>query len=170
MFEIDTRPARLPSDPEQLLAILRDKAEIEFLVRRYADICDEDYDPAKLVHLYTEDATWSSSSEGGTSEFGTHVGRDAIMEFFGGVSGQVVFAHHIVMSPEIEILEPGKRARGRWNTLVFMNLFEDEYGRESERKLIAAVYHHEYRCGDDGWRISRLHVHIRFDARIRGVD
>lgn len=169
MFEIDTRPARLPDDPAQLMAVLKDRAEIEFLVRRYADICDEDYDPEKLVHLYTEDATWSSSSESGTSDFGTHVGRDAIMEFFGGVSGSVRFAHHIVTSPEIEILEPGRRARGRWNTLVLMNLAADEYGRDGECKLIAAVYHHEYRCEPDGWRIARLHVHIRFDTRLRLV-
>jgi len=169
MFEIDTRPARLPTEPEALLAVLRDKAEIEFLVRRYADICDEDYDPKKLVHLYTEDATWSSSSESGTSEFGTHVGRDAIMEFFGGVSGSVLFAHHIVTSPEIEVIEPGRRARGRWNTLVWMRLADDEHSPDGEFKLIAAVYHHEYRCDDDGWRISRLHVHVRFDARLRAI-
>ena len=158
-----------PSGVDELVAVLRDKAEIERLVRVYADVCDEGYNPDKLVELFTEDAVWSASSESGTSDFGVHEGRAAIHEFFGGVSSDIVHAHHIVMSPEIDVVEPGQSATGRWNTMVWMRLREDPLGLPGEAKLIASVYQHEYLHTDAGWRIARLHVHTRFDLRARLV-
>jgi ketosteroid isomerase-like protein len=142
---------------------------IERLVRTYADICDENYDPERLGELFTEDAVWGASSESGTSDWGVYEGRQAIKEFFGGVSSQIVYAHHIVMSPEIDILEPGAAAKGRWNTIVLMRLVEDQYGDSSEAKVLSAVYTHQYRCEQGTWRIAHLHVHTRFDLRMRWV-
>ena len=161
--------APLPSALDELVAVLRDKAEIERLVRIYADVCDEDYNPDKLAELFTEDAVWEASSESGTSDFGVHRGRAAIREFFAGVSSEIVHAHHIVMSPEIDVVEPGRSATGRWNTMVWMRLREDPLGQPGEAKLISSVYQHEYRHTDDGWRIAHLHVHTRFDLRARVV-
>lgn len=146
----------------------QDVRRIERLVRRYADICDENYDPDKLAPLFTEDAVWASTSEHGTSDFGGYEGREQIREFFAGVSSQIVHAHHIVMSPEIDVVSPGLEARGRWNTIVLMQLAQDEYReREDEAKMMTAVYTHQYRCENDQWLISRLDVHTRFDFRIR---
>jgi ketosteroid isomerase-like protein len=162
-------PTALPSDPSLLLQVLKDRAEIERLVRTYADICDEDYDPERLGQLFTEDAVWAASSESGTSDFGVYEGRDAIKEFFAGVSAQIVFAHHIVMSPEIDVDVPGESATGRWNTMVWMSLRDDPLGRDGESKLISSVYRHRYRHTQDGWRIAHLHVHTRFDLRARQV-
>jgi hypothetical protein len=157
------------SDPVTLAQVLKDLAEIEALVRLYADICDEQYDPDKLVELFTDDATWASSSQSGTSDFGVHQGREAIYEFFAGVSAQIVFAHHIVMSPEIDVYEPGVRARGRWNTVVLMHLVDDPLSQDDERKMIASVYQHEYVNTVNGWKIADLKVHTRFDLRVRAV-
>lgn len=149
---------------------LRDENEIERLVRTYADICDEDYDPERLSALFTEDAVWAASSEHGTSDFGVYHGRDAIREFFAGVSSQIIYAHHIVMSPEIDVTEPGRTARGRWNTIVMMHLRDDPYSEdEASVKMISAVYRHQYRKEDGRWLISRLDVHTRFDVRITAV-
>lgn len=158
-----------PTGVEELLAVLKDKAEIERLVRIYADVCDEGYNPDKLAPLFTEDAVWAASSESGTSDFGTYRGRDAIYQFFAGVSADIVHAHHIVMSPEIDVIEPGKAATGRWNTMVWMRLREDPLGQAGESKLISSVYQHQYRYTPDGWRIADLRVHTRFDLRARVV-
>jgi len=169
MVEPNAGPTPLPTDPSALLQVLSDRVEIERLVRTYADICDESYDPERLGALFTDDAVWEASSESGTSDFGVYRGRPAIEEFFGSVSGQIVFAHHIVVSPEIDVVEPGVLATGRWNTLVWMRLHDDELGEEGESKLISSVYHHRYRRTDEGWRIAHLHVHTRFDLRVRTV-
>lgn len=158
-----------PTGVEDLLAVLKNKAEIERLVRIYADLCDDGYNPDKLAPLFTADAVWAASSESGTSDFGVYRGRDAIYEFFAGVSAEIVHAHHIVMSPEIDIVEPGRSATGRWNTMVWMRLREDPLGEPGESKLISSVYQHEYRYTEDGWRIANLHVHTRFDLRARAV-
>lgn len=144
-----------------------DERAIQRLVRYYADVCDEMYDPDKLAPLFTEDAVWEASSENGTSDFGVHRGRQAIYDFFAGVSSEIVHAHHIVMSPEIDVTEPGKRAVGRWNTFVLMKLANDEYSvQPGDAKLMAAVYRHTYECTDGIWRFSHLHVHTRFDLRL----
>jgi ketosteroid isomerase-like protein len=151
-------------------ASLADTREIERLVRQYADICDENYDPDKLAPLFTEDAVWSASSENGTSDFGVYEGRDAIRVFFAGVSSSIVHAHHIVMSPEIDVIVPGVEAQGRWNTIVLMRLAEDPLReRDNEAKMISSVYTHKYRRENGVWRIAHLHVHTRFDLRMRMV-
>jgi uncharacterized protein (TIGR02246 family) len=147
-----------------------DVRAIELLVRRYADICDEAYDPDKLVELFTEDAVWEGSSAQGTSDFGVHRGRQQIYDFFAGVSAEIVHAHHIVMSPQVEVIEPGTSATGRWNTIVLMQLANDEHATaEDQAKLMAAVYKHQYRCEDGIWRMSHLHVHTRFDLRLSQI-
>lgn len=147
-----------------------DERAIERLVRTYADICDLGYDPEQLAPLFTDDAVWAASSEHGTSDFGVYEGNDAIRAFFAGVSAEIVHAHHIVMSPEIEVTVPGQQAWGRWNTIVAMRLAEDAFRQhDDEAKLMTAVYTHEYRCTDGVWQMARLDVHTRFDLRLRMV-
>ena len=161
---------RARDDYERALQELEDKARIERLVRRYADACDEGYDPELLGPLFTQDAVWAATSETGTSDFGVYEGRAAIMEHFAGTGARIPLSHHIVMSPQIDIVVPGAEAVGRWNTIVFMKLARDPLGeRDDEAKMMAAVYRHRYRCEDGTWLISRLDVHTRFDARVRQV-
>ena len=149
---------------------LEDERAITRLVRHYADVCDEMYDPDKLAPLFTEDAVWEASSESATSDFGVYRGRQAIYDFFAGVSSQIVHAHHIVMSPEIDIEIPGRSAVGRWNTIVLMKLSSDEFAvTSSDAKLMAAVYRHRYACENGVWRFAHLHVHTRFDLRLPQV-
>lgn len=158
------------ADEAEQAAVRRDVTAIERLVRTYADICDEMYDPVKLAPLFTEDAVWAATSEHGTSDFGVYNGRAEIYEFFASVSSVIVHAHHIVMSPEIDVIAPGASATGRWNTIVVMKLVEDEYRQsEHEAKIMSAVYTHQYRCEEGIWRIARLDVHTRFDLRLRQI-
>ncbi|PRZ40464.1 SnoaL-like protein [Antricoccus suffuscus] len=157
-------------DYERIVREFEDKARIERLFRTYADACDEGYNPELLGPLFTEDAVWAASSESGTSDFGVYEGRAAIIRHFSGASARIPLSHHIAMSPQIDIVVPGKEATGRWNTIVFMKLAADPLSeRDDEAMMIAAVYRHEYRCEDGNWLISRLDVHTRFDTRIRQV-
>jgi len=150
--------------------VLSDERSIERLFRKYADICDESYDPEQLAELFTEDAVWAASSESGTSDFGVYKGRQAIYDFFAGVSSQMVQAHHIVMSPEVDVTVPGVEANGRWNTIVMMKLADDPYSDgKDEAKMMTAVYTHKYRCEEGVWRIAHLQVHTLFDVRLKQV-
>lgn len=160
----DTVPGLVGDAPDA------DERAIERLVRTYADVCDLGYDPDLLAPLFTDDAVWASTSENGTSDFGVYTGNDAIRAFFAGVSSQIVYAHHIVMSPEVEVLVPLERAIGRWNTIVTMKLVDDPYRQhDDEAKLMTAVYTHQYRCTNGVWQIAHLDVHTRFDFRLRQV-
>jgi len=153
---------------DDALRVMADVQEIERLFRTYADACDDKYNPDKLAALFTHDATWSSSSESGTSDFGVHRGVDAIRKFFEGISKDIVFAHHIVMSPQVDILVPGERAKGRWNTIVLMRLSHGPLAEGTdEAKMISSVYTHDYRRENGVWLISNLNVHARFDTRLR---
>ncbi len=155
---------------ERIVQELEDKAKIERLFRTYADACDEGYDPELLGPLFTEDAVWAATSESGTSDFGVHEGRAAIKKHFAGTSARIPLSHHIAMSPQIDIVVPGKEATGRWNTIVFMKLESDPLReRDGEAKMMAAVYRHQYRCENGTWLIAKLDVHTRFDTRVRQV-
>lgn len=146
----------------------RDRRSIEELVWHNADLCDAQYNPDQLAPLYTEDAVWESSSADGTSDFGTYRGRPQIRDFFAEISAQIVYTHHISMSPQIEILEPGRSARGRWNILVLMKLADEGAAHaENPVKIMSGTEDHEYRCVKGGWLFSRVNVHTRFDLRVR---
>ena len=161
---------RAQEDYARAFQELEDKARIERLFCTYADACDEGYDPELLGPLFTEDAVWAATSETGTSDFGVYEGRAAIKEHFAGTGERIPLSHHIAMSPQIDIVVPGKEAVGRWNTIVFMKLATDPLrDRDDEAKMMAAVYRHRYRCEDGTWLIARLDVHTRFDTRVRQV-
>jgi len=152
------------------LAVMASEREIEQLVHCYARICDENYDPDRLAELFTDDAVWMTSSKSGTVEYGVHEGRAAIRSFFADVSSRIVHSHHIVMSPEIEVVSSRSEARGRWNTIVLIRLAQDELSvRPDEVQMVSAAYEHSYRREQGVWRIAHLKVHILFDVRLRCV-
>ena len=85
---------------------LEDIEALRNLKAEYAAACDDNYDPDRLAALFVEDATWESQG------LGRYAGREAIREFFRGISGHFVFALHYGLNPQIEVT--GDTARGRW--------------------------------------------------------
>src|SRR5262249_47522356 len=82
----------MPSGRDDLalrLQKLEDERAIAQLVYRYAELCDDAYDPDGLAGLFTEDAAWSASSPDGSVDFGRYQGREAIRAFFAGVSADL---------------------------------------------------------------------------------
>ena len=80
--------------------------EIRNLKAEYAAACDDSYDPDRIAALFIEDATWESQG------LGLFEGREAIREFFRGISSHFVFALHYGLNPSIEVT--GDTARARW--------------------------------------------------------
>ena len=85
---------------------LEDIEALRNLKAEYAAACDDNYDPDRLAALFVEDATWESQG------MGRYEGREAIREFFRGISGHFVFALHYGLNPQIEVT--GDTAWGRW--------------------------------------------------------
>ena len=85
---------------------LEDIEALRNLKAEYAAACDDNYDADRLAALFVEDATWESQG------MGKYEGREAIREFFRGISGHFVFALHYGLNPQIEV--NGDTARARW--------------------------------------------------------
>ncbi|MBI4695006.1 MAG: nuclear transport factor 2 family protein [Gammaproteobacteria bacterium] len=128
----------------QKLQWLYDIECIKQLKARYCAFADQDYDPDGIASLFVEDGVW----DGGP--FGRHEGREAIREFFRGVSKVISFVDHYATNPLIEV--NGDTATGRWDlwapivkepepiAVWIMGKYEEEYVRVGGRwmfKLLA---------------------------------
>ena len=69
--------------------------------------CDAKYDAEGICSLFIEDGVW----DGGPS-FGRYEGHQQIRSFFERISGDILFAAHLVLNPIITV--EGDRAHGRW--------------------------------------------------------
>ena len=101
--------ASLVSRLEELESRVRDLEsanEIRNLKAAYAAACDDNYNPDVIASLFVEDATWESEG------LGKFEGREAIREFFRGISSYFTFALHYGLNPHIEVT--GDTARARW--------------------------------------------------------
>ena len=132
-------------DLERRLQVLEDAEAIKRLKYRYADACDRGYDADTLASLFAEDAIW----DGGL--FGRYEGREAIRQFFQGVSSDIPFAMHYMMNPIIDVA--GDEARGAWylfQTCTFAAGNTAIWG--------AARYDETYRRVDGEWKFQHLNL------------
>ncbi len=86
------------TDLAHRLGRLEAAQEIRKLKMDYAKLCDAGYPPAELAAMFTEDAVWD-----GGEKFGVQRGRQAIHDFFDGVSADLVFAIHFMIGDTIEV-------------------------------------------------------------------
>ena len=93
--------------------------EIRNLKATYAAACDDNYNPDAIAALFVEDAVWESDG------LGNFEGREAIREFFRGISSYFTFALHYGLNPKIEVA--GETASARW--YLFMPCTVSDGGR-----------------------------------------
>lgn len=136
------------NDLESRLRRLEDFEAIRQLKHRYASLCDDGYDAARLAPLFTEDAVW----DGGV--LGRFEGREAIRRFFESCSKIVPFAIHQVSNEILEV--DGDRATGRWY------LWEPLVFAQGDQALwMAARYDDRYRRASGTWRFERVTIDLR---------
>jgi hypothetical protein len=125
---------------EKRIQILEDIESIKGLKALYAEICDDNYNPDRMADLFTEDAVWD-----GGEHFGVYHGREAIVEYFAGISDKIVFARHYFVQPRLKV-DGSDTARGRWymwmvatfkgNKAVFFAGIEDEVYQKVNAKWL----------------------------------
>ena len=134
---------------EQEVQRLKDIEEIRALKTRYAELCDDNYNPDGLAALFTEDAIWHGPP------MGTFHGPKEIREFFAGVSAHLTFALHMTMCHRIEIGPSGTDAIGHWYTWTPATM-------DGRAVFIAATYDDEYKKVNGAWLFHRVNAHIHF--------
>jgi len=139
---------------EQRVARLESMEQIRALKAVYCDLCDRGYDPDGLSALFTEDAVW----DGGP--FGRHEGRQAIHDFFKGVSHSLVFAAHLVTNPIIAF-QDDDTAHGKWRLWEPATVNEDG---KLVSKILLAAYEDVYVKVDGRWLVKSLKLHLNFLA------
>lgn len=133
---------------ERLTAI----EDIKQLKARYCQLCDAGYDPDGLSAMFVEDGIW----DGGP--FGRYVGRAEIHKFFAGISGDIVFAAHMVLNPIITV--DGDTANGKW--WLIMPCTTTLEGAPKEARWLLAEYDDDYvRVGDE-WLYKHLKLDLKF--------
>ncbi len=141
------------TDLETRIAKIEAVQDIQALKARYADACDNQYDPKRMrEEIFTSDAVWHADP------FGTFEGIDAICEFFAGVSSQITWALHYMIAPEIEVDDDVENARGTWYIWMPFTGASDQGPRAA---WIAGRYDETYRREPAGWRISNLKADIQ---------
>ena len=91
---------------ETRVRALEDTDAIRNLKARYAELCDDNYNPDGIAALFVEDAVWESGP------LGRFEGREAIREFFRDASRIFTFAIHYSLNSQIEVT--GDTARAKW--------------------------------------------------------
>lgn len=124
---------------------LVDIEQIKQLKSRYAAACDNNYDPAAIAALFTEDAVW----DGGMMGFAET--RQGIYDFFAEASSIVGFAVHGLSNPIIEI--DGDTAVGSWYLMQPMVM----QGTTSAY-WFSACYADTYVRTAEGWKFQHVKI------------
>ena len=143
----------MSGDLAQRIAKLEAAEEIKKLKSRYAQACDDNYNPETMRSIFTKDAVWN-----GGDAFGLHEGQDAICQFFTEVSSSITWALHYMMAPEIEVADDARTATGAW--YIWMP-FTTVTGDGPQAAWVGGLYSDEYRLEPEGWRISNLEVDLQ---------
>ena len=134
---------------EERLQRLEDIEAIRDLKIRYAQYCDEMYNPEKIGPLFVEDAVWEGAG------FGPFVGRQAIKDFFAGVSSAFTFALHYTLGHQIDVDPSGKTAKGTW--YIFMPATIN-----GGAVFMGAQYADDYVKRDGRWFFKHVRVQSHF--------
>jgi hypothetical protein len=137
---------------ERQIADLTAIEAIKKLKAQYCAYCDDHYDPEGIAGLFVEDGVWEGES------FGHHVGREAIESFFRRISGEIVFAAHLVLNPIIDV-EGMDRARGKWRLIMPATVRGAD---DNVAKWLVGAYDERYIRVDGVWMFQMLNFRINF--------
>lgn len=138
----------MDADAVRNLQKLVDLEEIRALKHRYAELCDDGYDGAKIAALFAPDAVW----DGGM--FGRYEGREKIRDHFNKSDRAVPFAIHLLSNELIEV--DGDRATASWL------LWEPMVFAPNDLAIwMSARYRDTYRRIDGKWMFQTVTINVQ---------
>lgn len=145
-LSLEERVARL----ERVEAIKRLQAE-------YAAVCDDHYNPDKMVELFTEDGVWDGTAAG----LPRVEGRDALRAHFAGAGETFKWAFHLMIAPDISVADDGQTARGSWYLLEPASLATDD---GVQAYWLGSVYDITYSAAGGRWQFKVMAIESRLWA------
>jgi hypothetical protein len=142
------------TDLERRLEKLECVEAIKNLKAQYARHCDNGYPPDRIAELYAENGIWEGDRDLGVAE-----GRQAIRDFFTGVSDVYTWAQHYTLTPLIEVDDDLQHAQGSWYLFMPYVLTVDGV---STARWMAGYYDDTYVRIDGVWKVqhSRFHQEV----------
>jgi hypothetical protein len=119
----------------------------------YCMYCDAQYDAEGICSLFVEDGIW----DGGPS-FGRYEGHQQIRSFFKRVSGDILFAAHLVLNPIITV--EGDHGQGRWWLHMPCTALSD--AGTAEGRWLLSEYDEEYVRVDGTWKFRKLRLDVKY--------
>ena len=141
-------------DVEELLRRVQRLEDIEAIKRvkgsyvHYLD--DHGIDPAGIAALFAEDGVWEASN------YGRHVGRKAIEDFFTEVKKEFRWAMHYTVEVDVEVDEGGMTGRGMWNLIEPCSLARRAGSGVVDAAWTIAIYRDTFVKVDGRWYFSLL--------------
>lgn len=134
---------------EERVRQLEDVEAIRRLRVRYGQLCDANYDADGIAELFSEDAVFDGDN------LGIYHGREAIRQFFAGLSRRITFAVHHYLGHQIDIDPSGEEATGTWYGFSAVTL-------EGRPVWIGGTHRDRYRKVDGRWLFSSTQANRRF--------
>lgn len=129
---------------EARIQTLEDTNAIRNLKARYAELCDDNYNPDGIAALFVEDAVWDSGP------LGHFEGREAIREFFRGASRIFTLANPYSLNSQLEVT--GDTARAKWYLFMPCSVSDGDQAM--------------WRAGIDEEEYVRMNGHWMFKSKV----
>jgi hypothetical protein len=134
---------------EERLQTLEDIEAIRRLKIRYAELCDEGFDPDALVSLFTVDGVWDAG------EFGRFTGPGEMRAYWIETARVTQFALHYMANHVVDVAAGATEARGRCYLLGTAT-------REEHAYWMAVRYDERYRKVDGLWLFAEMKLLPKF--------
>jgi hypothetical protein len=133
---------------EERLQRLEDVEAIQRLQIRYAELCDDGFDPDAIVGLFTPDGVWDCG------DYGRFVGEE-MRAYWADTARVTELSLHYMANHVVDVEPSGTEATGRCYMFGAVT-------RNGEAQWMAVRYDERYRKVDDEWRFSEMTLRPAF--------
>jgi SnoaL-like domain len=105
---------------DERVARLEHTEAIKRLQAQYAAVCDDHYNPDRIIELFTEDGVWDGTAVG----LARVEGREALRAYFATMGDYIKWSFHMMIGPDITVATDGQSAHGSWYLLEPASLAE----------------------------------------------
>lgn len=133
------------------LTRLEDVRAIEQLKYRYANYCDNHYDPEGIASLFVENGRWVVDGEGGSM-----TGHEEIKAHFRALSDKITWALHYMIAPQIDVAEDGQSATGRFYLLCLFTIENSQDPTQKDPVILTINYTDQFVKRDGTWYFQEL--------------